>query len=134
MRRIYDLAPLPWDGHWTLALVDANLKASTRQRLLRDLLWAGFGQVSSNVFAHPHADHTALKKIISSTQIQSQLVVLRAQRIDGYAEHPLATVMQDTFKLTAVCQAWQDFVNALHRLSQMLQALPQPPHFFPARC
>ncbi len=110
-RRIYDFAPLPWDGHWTLALVSAQLKASTRQRLLRDLLWAGFGQVSSNVFAHPHADHTALKEIISSTQTQSQLVVLRAQSIDGYTGQPLATVMQDTFKLAAVGQAWQDFIK-----------------------
>lgn len=110
-RRIYDFTPRPWDGHWTLALVDSHLKASTRQHLKRELLWAGFGQLSSNVFAHPHADHSTLKDIIHSTQTQDQLVVLRAQSIDGYADRPLATVMQDTFKLAAVGQAWLDFMK-----------------------
>ena len=110
-RRIYDFTPLPWDGHWTLALVDAQLKASTRQHLKRELLWAGFGQLSNNVFAHPHADHDALKEVINSTKTHDQLVVLRAQSMDGYAQQPLATVMQDTFKLAAVGQAWQDFIK-----------------------
>ena len=112
-RRIYDFTPLPWDGHWTLALVDAQLKASTRQHLKRELLWAGFGQLSNNVFAHPHADHDALKEVINSTKTHDQLVVLRAQNMDGYAQQPLATVMQDTFKLAAVGQAWQDFIKRL---------------------
>ncbi len=110
-RRIYDFAPRPWDGHWTLALVDSHLKASTRQHLKRELLWAGFGQLSSNVFAHPHADHETLKDIINSTKTHDQLVVLSAQSINGYADRPLATVMQDTFKLAAVGQAWQEFMK-----------------------
>ena len=110
-RRIYDFAPLPWAGDWTLALIDAQLKASTRQHLKRELLWAGFGQLSSNVFAHPHADHPTVKDIINSTQTHDQLVVLQAQSIDGYAERPLASVMQDTFKLAAVGQAWQEFIK-----------------------
>ena len=110
-RRIYDFKPLPWDGFWTLALVDAQLKASTRQHLKRELLWAGFGQLSNNVFAHPHADHDTLKDIIDSTKTHQQLVVLRAQSMDGYAQRPLAKVMHDTFKLAAVGQAWQDFIK-----------------------
>ena len=110
-RRIYDFAPLPWDGCWTLALMDARLKASTRLHLKRELLWAGFGQLSSNVFAHPHSDHATLEDIINSTQTNDQLVVLNAQSIDGYAHRPLATVMQDTFKLAAVGQAWQEFMK-----------------------
>ena len=77
-RRIYDFKPLPWDGHWTLALVDAQLKASIRQHLKRELLWAGFGHASNNVFAHPHADHDALKDVINSTKTRDKLVVLRA--------------------------------------------------------
>lgn len=110
-RRIYDFAPLPWDGCWTLALMDARLKASTRLHLKRELLWAGFGQLSSNVFAHPHVDHATLKDIINSTQTTDRLVVLNAQSIDGYAHRPLATVMQDTFKLQAVGAAWREFMK-----------------------
>lgn len=129
-RRIYDFAPLPWDGHWTLALMDARLKASTRQHLKRELLWAGFGQLSSNVFAHPHADHTTLKDIINSTKTHDQLVVLRAQSIDGYAARPLATVMQDTFKLAAVGQAWQEFMKRFSPLENDAANLPPAAAFF----
>ena len=129
-RRIYDFAPLPWDGHWTLALMDSQLKASTRQLLKRELLWAGFGQLSSNVFAHPHADHPTLKDIIDSTQTHNQLVVLRAQSIDGYAERPLASVMQDTFKLASVGQAWQDFIKRFAPLQNDAASLPPATAFF----
>ena len=129
-RRIYDFAPLPWAGSWTLALVDARLKASTRQRLKRELLWAGFGQLSNNVFAHPHADHTTLKDIITSTDTHNQVVVLSAQSIDGYAEHPLATVMQDTFKLAAVGRAWNEFIKRFTPISQDAATLAPVSAFF----
>ena len=129
-RRIYDFAPLPWAGDWTLALVDSQLKASTRQHLKRELLWAGFGQLSSNVFAHPHADHPTLKDIINSTQTSNQLVVLRAQSIDGYAERPLASVMQDTFKLASVGRAWQDFIKRFEPLQADAASLPPATAFF----
>ena len=129
-RRIYDFAPLPWDGHWTLALIDSQLKASTRQHLKRELLWAGFGQLSSNVFAHPHADHPTLKDIIASTKTHDQLVVLRAQSIDGYAERPLASVMQDTFKLAAVGEAWREFIRRFEPLQADAASLPPATAFF----
>ena len=129
-RRIYDFAQLPWDGHWTLALIDSQLKASTRQHLKRELLWAGFGQLSNNVFAHPHADHPTLQDIISSTQTHNQLVVLRAQSIDGYAESPLASVMQDTFKLAAVGQAWQEFIRRFEPLQTDAANSPPATAFF----
>jgi phenylacetic acid degradation operon negative regulatory protein len=129
-RRIYDFAALPWDGHWTLALIDAHLKASTRQHLKRELLWAGFGQLSSNVFAHPHADHETLTDIINSTQTHNQLVVLSAQSIDGYSARPLATVMQDTFKLAAVGQGWLDFMKRFAPLQVDVPSMTPASAFF----
>ena len=129
-RRIYDFAPLPWAGYWTLALVDAQLKASTRQHLKRELLWAGFGQLSSSAFAHPHADHTTLKDIINSTQTHNHLVVLRAQSIEGYAQRPLATVMQDTFKLAAVGVAWQGFIKRFAAIQNDAASLKPKAAFF----
>ena len=110
-RRIYDFAPLPWNGYWTLAIIDTRLKASTRQHLKRELLWAGFGLLSSNVFAHPHADDATLKDIISTTQTQDKVAVLSAQTIGGYAKEPLASVMQDTFKLPTLGLAWKEFTE-----------------------
>ena len=129
-RRIYDFAPLPWAGSWTLALVDARLKASTRQHLKRELLWAGFGQLSNNVFAHPHADHTTLKDIITSTDTHNQVVVLSAQSLEGYAERPLATVMQDTFRLAAVGQAWNEFIKRFDPVQQDAASLAPVSAFF----
>ena len=129
-RRIYDFVPLPWAGSWTLALVSAQLKASTRQRLKRELLWAGFGQLSNNVFAHPHADHTTLKDIIASTDTHNQVVVLSAQSIDGYPEHALAAVMHDTFKLAAVGQGWNEFIKRFTLIAQDAATLTPVSAFF----
>ena len=129
-RHIYDFTPLPWDGHWTLALVDAHLKSSTRQHFKRELLWAGFGRLSGNVFAHPRADHGALKDIIHSTQTQNQLVVMTAQGLYGYAAQPLATVMQETFKLSAVAEAWQAFIRRFALARSEAASLPFASAFF----
>ena len=129
-RRIYDFVPLPWAGQWTLALMDARLKSSTRQRLKRDLLWAGFGQLSPSIFAHPHADGAVLRDIIDSTQTRELVVVLRAEQIEGYAEQPLATVMQDTFKIKAVGEAWADFIKRFAPAASEAHNLPPASAFF----
>ena len=83
-----------------------------------------------SVFAHPHADHSTLKDIINSTQTHDQLVVLRAQSIDGYAQRPLATVMQDTFKLATVGAAWQAFIKRFAAVEADAASLKPKAAFF----
>jgi len=51
--RIYG-EPAPWSGRWTL-IVLPSVPAAKRHRLRKDLIWQGFGELSSGIFAHPEA-------------------------------------------------------------------------------
>ena len=117
-RRIYDFKLHEWDGRWTLVMVAAGLPASVRLHLKRELRWEGFGELSPNVLAHPHASHPSLKDIIRAAGAVDQIMVLSAESIADYSPKPLQTVMHATFKLDQVEAAFRQFVT---RFEPMLQ-------------
>lgn len=129
-RRIYERDPPAWDGCWTLVMLDGGMRASARQHLRRELLWEGFGQVSPQLFAHPHAEHPSLAEILKTAQAEDQAAVLRASSIEGYARKPLQTIMHDTFQLTDVARAWQQFIARFAPLLEDMQALNPAEAFF----
>lgn len=129
-RRIYDFKLPTWDGYWTLAILAAGLPASARLHLKRELRWEGFGELSPNVFAHPHASHPSLKEIIRTAGAQEQLVVLRAESIAAYSPKPLQTVMHATFKLDQVEAAFKQFVERFEPVLQQAASLSARDAFF----
>ncbi len=110
-RRIYDFKLPEWDGRWTLAILGAGIPASARLHLKRELRWEGFGELSANVLAHPHASHPSLKDIIRASSAEEKIVVLSAESIAAYSSKPLQTVMHATFKLDQVETAFRQFVT-----------------------
>ena len=129
-RRIYDFKLPVWDGYWTLAILGSGLPASTRLHLKRELRWEGFGELSPNVFAHPHANHPSLKEIIRAASAQEQLVVLRAESIADYSPKPLQTVMHATFKLDQVEAAFKQFVTRFEPVLKQAASLRPVEAFF----
>ena len=129
-RRIYDFKLPEWDGRWTLVMVAAGLPASVRLHLKRELRWEGFGELSANVFAHPHASHTSLKDIIRAASAIEKTVVLSAQSIAGYSAKPLQTVMHSVFKLDQVEAAFKQFVTRFKPILQHAAALSPADAFF----
>jgi len=129
-QRIYDFKLPEWDGRWTLVMVAAGLPASVRLDLKRELRWEGFGELSPNVLAHPHASHTSLKDIIKAAGAVDKIVVLAAESIAGYSGKPLQTVMQSVFKLDQVETAFQQFVTRFEPVLQHAASLNPAEAFF----
>ena len=129
-RRIYDFKLPEWDGLWTLAILGAGIPASARLHLKRELRWEGFGELSSNVFAHPHASHTSLKDILRASSAVEKTVVLSAQSMAGYSGKPLQTVMHATFKLDQVEAAFKQFVTRFEPVQQHAVTLNPAEAFF----
>lgn len=129
-RRIYEFKLPAWDGRWTLALLNTAMRASIRQTLRRELLWEGFGQVSVNLFAHPHGDHSALHEILKTTKAQDQVAVLNASGIDAYPEQSLQNILHQAFKLTEVALAWRQFVARFEPMLSELENLSPAEAFF----
>ena len=131
-RRIYGFNLPQWNGQWTLVLLRATMRASDRHGLQRDLTWEGFGQLSSHVFAHPHASDDTLKAIIATAGRQDQVAVLRASSLDGFSSRPLQDIMHATFALTRVADAWNQFIQRFSPLQELGSAW-EPADAFMAR-
>ena len=129
-RRIYDFKPPIWDGYWTLAILAAGIPASVRLHLKRELRWEGFGELSPNVFAHPHASHASLQDIIRAADAVDQVMVLSAESIDGYSRKPLQTVMHATFKLDQVETAFKQFLARFEPVLKQTASLSARDAFF----
>jgi len=128
-RRIYEFTSPPWDGRWTLVILDAALRASARQDLRRELLWEGFGQVSPNLFAHPHAPTAALADILQAAKAQDRVAVLSASSVDAFSPKPLQNILHSTFKLTEVALAWTQFITRFTPLLPSLSDLSEAEAF-----
>lgn len=129
-RRIYEFNLPAWDGRWTLVILDSNMRASARQHLKRELLWESFGQLSPNVFAHPHVDHRSLEEILKAARAEEQVAILSAESIESYSRKPLQTIMHDTFKLTQVEHAWKQFIARFAPVAAELEGLSPAEAFF----
>jgi phenylacetic acid degradation operon negative regulatory protein len=129
-RRIYDFKLPEWDGRWTLAILAAGIPASVRLHLKRELRWEGFGELSANVFAHPHASQPSLKDIIRASNAEEKVVVMSAESIASYSPKPLQTVMQSVFKLDQTEKAFKQFVARFEPVLKHASALSPAEAFF----
>ena len=129
-RRIYDFKLPAWDGRWTLVMIATGLPASVRLPLKRELRWEGFGELSPNVWAHPHASHSSLKDIIRAAGAVDKIVVLSAESMDAYSSKPLQAVMHATFKLDQVEAAFKQFVGRFEPMLQHATSLSPAESFF----
>jgi phenylacetic acid degradation operon negative regulatory protein len=131
-QRIYEFNLPQWDGHWTLVLLDAGMRASDRQHLQRELLWESFGRLSSHVFAHPHVNLRALSEITRTVGVHDQVAVLRAEKLPAWPGAPLQNILHATFDLTRVSAAWTQFITRFAPLEGDLDEL-EPAQAFMAR-
>ncbi|NCG38074.1 MAG: phenylacetic acid degradation operon negative regulatory protein PaaX [Actinobacteria bacterium] len=83
-QRIYRSYPPVWDGRWTLAIIDADTEADTRQAIRRRLGWMGFGALTPTVLASPTLQPEEIIEELDSHH--RSLLVLTRSTVDGTAE------------------------------------------------
>ena len=76
-RRIYSPPDTVWSGRWTLAVLPP-MRAAQRKELKEELIWRGFGELSTNVFAHPELDSRSLRAPLHPQGSLSKLIVFDA--------------------------------------------------------
>jgi phenylacetic acid degradation operon negative regulatory protein len=108
-------------GRWCL---------SARQKLRRELLWDGFGQLAPNIFAHPRAAEQSLAEIVAACQAEAHITLLKASSIDTYSRKPLIDLMQETFDLSHIEIAWAQFIKRFAPMAQIAQSLSPAEAFY----
>ena len=129
-KRIYEFSATKWDGYWTLVFIDAKWKLSARQKLRRELLWDGFGQLAPNIFAHPRTDHQSFTEIVQACQAEAHVTLLKASSLETYSRKPLIDLMQQTYDLSHIDAAWRQFIKRFASLTAKASTLSPAESFY----
>jgi phenylacetic acid degradation operon negative regulatory protein len=82
--RIYGSRQRPWDGKWTIVVVDgAEATAAARARLRQRLTWAGLGVVAPNVMASPVVSPEEAAAVVDQMGEFHNVLVTRSEVFDG---------------------------------------------------
>ena len=100
-QRIYRSHVPAWDGQWTLAIIDADTEADTRQAIRRDLGWMGLGPLTPTVLVSP--------------TLQPEEVI---EQLDP-AQRPHLLVTKSTVQGTGATMTDQELVAQASPLSQL---------------
>lgn len=111
-RRIYSEPDSTWSGRWTV-IVLPPMRAAERRELEEELIWRGFGELSTNVFAHPELDSQSLNMPGRPAGLLSKLIVFDASLADDKAPQRLVGLGWD---LEDLALRYQRFVTRFERV------------------
>jgi phenylacetic acid degradation operon negative regulatory protein len=123
-KRIYSEPEAEWSGRWTLVVLPP-MRAAERKELREELIWRGFGELSSNVFAHPELDSGSLRKRRFPSDPLSQVIVFDANLADGDVPQRLVSLGWD---LDDLGFRYQRFVKRFERVLAALHGLRTVDH------
>lgn len=106
--RIYGPHGSDWDGRWCLLLLPA-LEARERDQLRRECGWLGFGQLSTNVLAHPSPDADDLAATLDRSGLRDSVVIMEGETIDSVKA--MAELAQDAWALDSLDEQYARFVR-----------------------
>jgi phenylacetic acid degradation operon negative regulatory protein len=118
-RRIYSAPETEWSGRWTLVVLPP-MRAAEKKEIKEELIWQGFGELSTNVLAHPELDSRSLRKQRSPLGPLSKVIVFDANLADGDAPQRLVSLGWD---LEDLGLRYQRFVKRFERVFAALHGL-----------
>lgn len=121
--RIYHHARRPWDGAFTLVIMDvAAMDADSRDALRSDLRWQGFGQLASGVMLHPDPDVAALRQAIADVEAHNHALVMRAAAETWTAPQATRDLIGRCWDIARLSADYADFVDTFRPVWQALCA------------
>ena len=121
--RIYGGPSTDWTGRWTLVVLPA-MRAADRQRLRKELVWRGFGELSNGVFAHPEAQANEVALRTSAPPLPANTLVFDANLADHLAPGALVGLGWD---LADLGKRYRRFAQRFERALDPLRRMPIEP-------
>jgi phenylacetic acid degradation operon negative regulatory protein len=115
-KRIYNEAGNEWSGRWTVIVLCA-MRPAERKELKGELIWRGFGELSSNVFAHPELDSRSLRLPADPSRPLANALVFDASLADDDAPQRLVSLGWD---LEDLGLRYRRFVTRFERVLSLL--------------
>jgi phenylacetic acid degradation operon negative regulatory protein len=115
-KRIYSEPATEWSGRWTVIILPP-MRAAERKEIREELVWRGFGELSTNVFAHPELDSRSLSEPRRPAGLLSKVIVFDANLADEAAPQTLVSLGWD---LEDLGSRYQRFVKRFERVHAAL--------------
>jgi phenylacetic acid degradation operon negative regulatory protein len=115
-KRIYSEPATEWSGRWTVIILPP-MRAAERKEIREELVWRGFGELSTNVFAHPELDSRSLSEPRRPAGLLSKVIVFDANLADAAAPQTLVSLGWD---LEDLGSRYQRFVKRFERVHAAL--------------
>ena len=116
--RIYNEPGTVWSGRWTVVVLPP-MRGAERKELREELIWRGFGELSSHVFAHPELDSRSLRLTGGPAGLLAKAVVFDASLADHDAPQRLVSL---GWNLEDLGLRYQRFVKRFERVLALLDA------------
>lgn len=97
--RIYNEPDAAWSGRWTLVVIPP-MAAPERKKLREELVWRGFGELSSGLYAHPEVDAESLRDQLNPAGTAGRLIIFDAKLTDDEAPAQLVKLGWDLDELS----------------------------------
>jgi phenylacetic acid degradation operon negative regulatory protein len=125
-KRIYSEPDTEWSGRWTLVVLPP-MRTAEKRELKQELIWRGFGELSTNVFAHPELDSRSLRKHrpLPSSGPLSKVIVFEASLAGDDAPQRLVSLGWDLEELGL---RYRLFVKRFERVRAALHSSRAPDH------
>jgi phenylacetic acid degradation operon negative regulatory protein len=120
-KRIYSEPNREWSGRWTLMVVPP-MPLPKRRAIREELVWRGFGEISTGVFAHPEFDSRALRSQRRSAALLSKVIAFDAVLAEDDAPQRLVHLGWD---LDDLGLRYQRFVKRFGSVYYELQRHPK---------
>ena len=111
-KRIYSEPDSAWSGRWTVIVLPA-MKAAERKEVREELIWRGFGELSTNVFAHPEIDSRSIGLPGGPAGRFDKVIVFDASLADDDSPQRLVSLGWD---LEDLALRYQRFVKRFERV------------------
>ncbi len=129
-RRIYARDRPAWDGNWTL-LLPVAVPDAAREGFRRSMSWAGFGTLSSGVYAHPGSDTSSVSELLAELGLSDSVVIMHAGTDALQSDRLLRDVLWKNWQLEELAAAYARFVQ---RLRPVRHALTRAKAISPEDC
>lgn len=124
-RHIYSAPRRQWSGNWCMVLL-ANVPATQREEIRRELAWLGFAPFSANLLAHPAPDMDAVEDHLQGLAGNEHLVVSEAT-VNGGREEQFDAMIKRAWALDELNARYQAFIDRFQPVFQLASDHPFSP-------
>ncbi|BET95156.1 phenylacetic acid degradation operon negative regulatory protein PaaX [Xenorhabdus taiwanensis] len=109
-----------WDGKWDLLLLEGSAK-NERNRLRKELVWFGFAQFNSTLFAAPSHSQRDIPSLLGELNASDSVIYFRADYPYPRSEQNLKELVSNNWSLEQLSQHYHEFIVSFRPLMTLLR-------------